>query len=104
MGASRRYPPEVMRRAVELVRSSGRPVAHIAAELGMGSESLRVAVRAAEAAGQQPEGTPEAELAGEVRRLRREVEELRRTNEILRLASAYFAQELDPVRRSGTWR
>jgi len=36
--------------------------------------------------------------------LRAEVAELRRTNEILRLASAYLAQELGPARRSETWR
>lgn len=41
-----------------------------------------------------------AEKDAEIRRLRAEVAELRRINEILRLASAYFAQELDPARRS----
>ncbi len=35
----------------------------------------------------------------ENRRLRREVVELRRTNEILKAASAYFAAELDPTQR-----
>jgi transposase len=35
----------------------------------------------------------------ELRRLRKEVAELRRANEILKAASAYFAQELDPTRR-----
>jgi len=104
MGAPRRYPPEVMSRAVELVKTSGRPIAHIAAELGLGAESLRKAVRAAEAAAGDAPELPTREERVEIRRLRREVEELRRTNEILRLASAYFAQELDPVRRSGTWR
>ena len=104
MPAPRRYDPEVLRRAVELVKSSGRPVAHVAAELGIGSESLRKAVRAAEAeSGERPDLPTKEELA-EIRRLRRENEELRRTNEILKLASAYFAQELDPVRRSGTSR
>jgi transposase len=47
--------------------------------------------------------TPE-EKDAEIRRLRAEVAELRRTNEILRLASAYFAQELGPARRSETSR
>lgn len=104
MPAPRKYDPEVMRRAVELVRRSNRPVAHVAAELGIGSESLRKAVRAGEAeSGQRPD-LPTKEEQGEIRRLRREVEDLRRTKEILRLASAYFAAELDPVRRSGPWR
>jgi hypothetical protein len=67
-------------------------------------ESLRKAVRAAEAeSGERPDLPTKEELA-EIRRLRRENEELRRTNGILKLASAYFAQELDPVRRSGTSR
>ena len=37
--------------------------------------------------------------AEELKRLRRENAELKRTNEILRLASAFFAQEADPTRR-----
>ena len=104
MPAPRRFSPEVMSRAVELVRSSRRPIAHIAAELGLGAESLRKAVRRAEAASGDRSQPPASAEQTEIRRLRREVEDLRRTNEILRLASAYFAQELDPVRRSGTWR
>jgi transposase-like protein len=61
--APRKYDPEVLRRAVELVKSSGRPVAHIAAELGIGSESLRKAVRAAEAeSGQRPDLPTKEEL------------------------------------------
>lgn len=35
----------------------------------------------------------------ELKRLRRENTELKRTNEILRLASSFFAQEADPTRR-----
>lgn len=104
MPAPRRYDPELMRRAVELVKRSERPIAHVAAELGIGSESLRKAVRAAQAeSGERPDLPTKQELE-EIRRLKRENDELRRTNEILKLASAYFAQELDPVRRSGTWR
>ena len=40
-----------------------------------------------------------SEQLEELRRLRKENAELRRTNELLRAASAYFAQELDPTRR-----
>ena len=36
---------------------------------------------------------------GKLRRLRKEVIELRRANEILKAASAFFAQEIDPTRR-----
>jgi transposase len=42
---------------------------------------------------------PTTEMAEENRRLRQEVAELRRVNEILRAASSYFASELDPTRR-----
>lgn len=101
-----KYPLEVRQRAIEMVRTSGRPIASVAQELGLNPETLRKWVRHAESAGKVPAdelATP-AEKDAEIRRLRREVAELRRTNEILRLASAYFAQELDPARRSETSR
>jgi transposase len=101
-----KYPLEVRQRAVEMVHSSGRPIASVAQELGLNPETLRKWVRRVEAAGRVPAdelATPE-EKDAEIRRLRAEVAELRRTNEILRLASAYFAQELDPARRSETSR
>jgi transposase len=95
----RRYPPELRDRAVELVISSGRPIAHIADELGINRETLRSWVRGAEAdRGQRPELLTSDER-GELKRLRRENIELHRANEILKAASAYFAGELDPTRR-----
>lgn len=101
MAGLRKYDPEVMRRAVDLVRSSGRPIRHIAGELGIGSESLRKAVRVAEERrGVRPD-QPFGDQTAEIRRLRNEVEELRRTNEVLRLASVYVAQQLGAVSRSG---
>jgi transposase len=101
-----KYSLEVRKRAVEMVKNSGRPIAAVAAELGMNPETLRKWVRAAESADKDPNdelATP-AEKEAELRRLRAENADLRRTNEILKLASAYFAQELDPARRSGTQR
>jgi transposase len=73
----------------------------IAAKLGIATpESLRKWVRQAEVdAGQRP-GVSSEESA-EIRRLRAEVKELRRANEILKAASAFFAAELDrPLPRS----
>jgi transposase len=73
----------------------------IAAKLGIGTtQTLRNWVRQAEVdAGARP-GVSSAE-AEEVKALRREVAELRRANEILKAASAFFAAELDrPHRRS----
>ena len=67
----------------------------IASKLGCTSETLRKWVRLAEhASGMRP--APTAQDAQRIRDLERENRELRRTNEILRKASAYFAAaELD---------
>ena len=93
---------EVPRRAVEsrcrLVFESGRPIAHVARDLGINPETLCRWVRQVEAdEGKRTEllSSPEREELG---RLRGEVRELRRSNEILKSASAFFAAELDPRR------
>ena len=93
-----KYPDELMDRGVRLVFESKRPIAHVAADLGVHPEALRKRVRQAEAdSGQRPNilSTEERE---EIRKLRREVHELRRANEILKSASVFFAKELDPDR------
>ncbi|WP_433236197.1 IS3 family transposase [Actinomadura nitritigenes] len=84
-----RYPVEFHSDAVALVRSSGRPIAQVAKELGVNHETLRTWVRAAQAAelpGAAAESAKDAELA----RLRKEVAELKLEREILRKAAAYF--------------
>lgn len=99
-----KYPLEVRDRAVEIVETTGRSVASVAHELGLNPETLRKWVKKSQA----PQVDPAEELATpaenlrEVKRLREENEQLRHTNQILRLASAYFAQELDPARRNAT--
>jgi transposase len=68
--------------------------------LGIGTpETLRTWIRRDEVdAGKRPGVT--SEIAAENKRLRREVAELRRANEILKAASAFFAAELDrPAKR-----
>jgi transposase len=66
----------------------------VAAKLGVSAETVRKWVRRAEVdAGQRP-GVTSEEVA-EIKRLRRENAELRRANEILKSASAFFAAELD---------
>jgi transposase len=66
----------------------------VSSRLGVNSETLRKWLRRSEVdAGTRP-GTTSEELA-EIRRLKKENAELRRTNEILRTASAFFAAELD---------
>ena len=104
---SRRYPPELKARAVRMVAeirgdhdSEWAAMSSIAAKVGCTTETQRRWCReeASRRAG------PAAQAASDrdrVKALEREVKELRRANEILRKASAYFAQaELD---RHGKW-
>jgi len=89
---------ELLERATRLAFESGRPIAHVAADLGLPSETLRKHVRQVEAnEGLRPD-LPSSEEREEIRKLRREVFELRRTNENLKAASVFFAGELDPHR------
>jgi transposase len=96
------YPQEVHERAVRLVfeheaehPSRWAAIESIASKIGCKAETLRLWVRQAERdAGQRP-GLTTTER-DRLKELEREVRELRRANEILRKASAYFAQaELD---------
>jgi len=85
-------------RGVRLALESERPIAQIAADLGIHPETLRKRVRQAEAdSGKRPELLASQERE-EIRRLRKENYELRRANEILKSASVFFAKQLDPDR------
>ena len=80
--------------------SDPKPVIkRLAERLGVHPEALRNWIRQDEADRGEREDRPSTDMVEENRRLRREVAELRRANEILKAASAYFAQELDPTRR-----
>jgi transposase len=69
-------------------------IQRVAEQLGVGVESLRTWVRQADVdAGEEP-GTSTDEAA-RIKQLEQEVRELRRANEILKRASAFFAAELD---------
>ena len=102
MGNRPRYSPEVRERAVRMVReqekehdSQWAAIRSIATKMGCTAETLRKWVRQAERDhGVRPGLTTDERQ--HVKELEREVRELRRANEILRKASAYFAQaELD---------
>jgi transposase len=98
----RRYPPELKERAVrmvfETIEQTGErtgAVTRVARQLGIGVESVRQWVAQAEI-----DRGNKAGLTTEERRriveLERENRELRRANEILKSAAAFFARELDP--------
>jgi transposase len=99
---SKRYSPEVRARAVRMVQehrnnyeTEGGTLVSLSSKFGCSAETLRVWVRQAE----RDEGVREglkSEDKARLKALEREVKELRQANEILRKASAYFAQaELD---------
>jgi len=97
MGRQRRqFSPEFKRDAVALVRSSGRPIAEVARELGIGETSLSnwLARDRVERAQADP-GRFAAEVAesGEVRRLRRRVAELEVEREILKRSMVFWVKE-----------
>ncbi|MBB5817025.1 transposase [Streptosporangium becharense] len=102
MAAKSPYPAELRKRAVRMV-AQVRPdyptewaaINAVAAKLGIGTaETLRKWIRQAQIDEGQRPGTTSDESA-ELKRLRRENAELRRANEILKAASAFFAAELD---------
>jgi transposase len=68
-------------------------------QLNVHPEALRNWVRQAEAVTGQRHDRPSTDMLAENRRLARENAELRRVNEVLRAASAYFASEIGPTRR-----
>ena len=98
MARPKKYPDELVARGVRLALESGRPIAQIAADLGMHPETLRKRVRQAEADQGLRPGLPTTSEREEIRELRRENFELRRATEILKSASVFFAKALDEDR------
>ena len=98
MGRPSRYSPEVRERAVRMVfehqrehESQWAAMASIASKIGCTAETLRKWVRQAERDSGQRAGLTTDERP-RMKELEREVRELKRANEILRKASAFFAQ------------
>ncbi len=102
MARRSRFSREVRERAVRLVfdhqsdhGSEWETISSIAEKIGCGAETLRKWVRQTEVDTGRRDGVTSDEQS-RMKELEREVRELRRANEILRKASAYFAQaELD---------
>jgi transposase len=95
MGRPQKYPDQFRRDALQLVESSGRPIADVARSLGIAGGTLWNWVKASREATERagdPDALSESER-DELRRLRKENLELRTDTEILRRAAAYFARE-----------
>lgn len=102
MGRPSKYPRELRERAVRMVAevrpdypSEYAAMTAVAQMLGIGSpETIRTWIRRNQIdAGDRPGVTTDAQA--EIKKLKRENAELRRANEILKAASAFFAAELD---------
>jgi transposase len=103
MNGTPRYPGELRERAIRMAQEHRREypsewaaIVSIAGKLGIGApETLRKWIRRAEVDGGHRSGVTTAEQQRLVQ-LERENRELRRANEILKAAAAFFARELDP--------
>ena len=106
MNKSNKYSPEVKERAVRLVQEARKDypsqwaaVESIAPKIGCAAVTLHAWVKRHEIDAGIRDGVPSAERE-RIKCLEREVKELRQANEILRLASAFFAQaELDRLKK-----
>src|SRR3989441_13343856 len=101
-GSGHRHPPELRERAVRMVQETIKEtgerhgvVTRIAVQLGLGSETLRHWVKQAEIDNGQRRGITTRDQQ-RIAELEKEVRGLRRANEILKAAAAFFARELDP--------
>ena len=103
MPRAKPFPAELRERAVRMVldhqheyRSRWEAICAVAGNLGASPETVRKWVRRELG---EPRAVPESLLSADAQRIReleRENRELRRANEILKAASAFFARELDP--------
>jgi transposase len=106
MSKASKFSPEVRERAVRMVvehrgeyESEWAAISSIASKIGCTAETLRKWIRQAERDRGEREGVTTSERE-RLKALERENRELKRANEILRLASAFFAQaELDRLRK-----
>jgi transposase-like protein len=98
---SKRYPLELKERAVRMVKDLRQQdpgdrtvISRVARQLGIGDESLRAWVKQSDIDTGQRAGLSTTEQQ-ELKELRKEVRELRRSNDILQAAATFFGAELD---------
>jgi transposase-like protein len=89
----RKYAPQFRAEAVQMVVVTGRPVAHIATELGIGPQLLGRWVQAYRDEHPDPGGPSPVESA-RIRELEDQCRQLRMENEFLKKATAFFARTL----------
>ena len=93
-GKRKRYTPEYRKQSARLVIETGRPIAHVAKEIGVGEQVLGNWVAQAKARTQGDDGrTLDADERAELERLRNENAELRLDRDFLKKAAAFFASE-----------
>lgn len=103
MGSRQRksYTPKYKQDAAHLVIDTGRTIAEVAREIGVGEQLLGRWVAIERAAMDDPPAAVDADERAELERLRREVAELRLDREFLKKAAAFFAAEQsNPSKRS----
>ena len=98
MGTNKRktYTPEYRREAAHLVIDTGRTVAAVAREIGVGEQLLGRWVQHERGRGDAGAGPLDLDERAELERLRRQVAELRMDNEFLGKAAAFFASKQNP--------
>jgi transposase len=97
MPATNRYPDTLRRRAIDEVLTKGRTIAAVSADLGMNDQTLRNWVNQERRDKGLAPGATSDQLA-RIKELEKEVAELRRSNEILKEATRFFAKEADRPR------
>jgi transposase len=92
-GKRKKYTPEFREQAARLVIETGRPIAHVAAEMNLGEQLLGRWVRQARESAGDTGGVLDVDERAELERLRKENAELRLDREFLKKAAALFASE-----------
>jgi transposase len=91
----RRFTPEFRAEAVRLVTETGRPIAHVAAEIGIGAQLLGRWVHQSQPAAEPAPGVGPLDLneRAELERLRKENADLRLDRSFLKKAAVFFASD-----------